>query len=87
MPRRPRHLTIKEKRDFFATIARDSTGEYSTSDKFKAIIEDTKLLELEKAETAAEEAAAKTKILARGIPEELLQFLPPPLTNDEQSEL
>ncbi len=77
MPRKQRHLTIKEKRDFFATIARDKSGEYSTADKFKAIIEDTKLLEIEKTEAEAEEIRQKAERPA--FPDHLLAHLPPPL--------
>lgn len=41
--KQPRHLSIDEKRDWLAEIFRDTGGEYSQSDKFKAMIEDTKL--------------------------------------------
>ena len=39
-------LTIAEKRAWLARIFRDTTGEYSDADKFKAMREDTRLLEL-----------------------------------------
>lgn len=85
MPRKPRHLTIPEKRDFFTSIARDKTGEFTTADKFKAIVEDTKLfqLELELEETKlkrAEEAAAAEHRPEYTIPPHLLQHLPPPIS-------
>ena len=84
MPRKPRHLTISEKRDFFTAIARDTSGEFTTADKFKAIVEDTKLfqLELELEESKlkrAEEAEAVRKQSQINFPDHLLQFLPPPI--------
>ncbi len=83
MPRKPRHLTIAEKRDFFSMIARDKTGEFSTADKFKAIIEDTKLFELEidlasaQQKREEEEEAARRQTLT-GL-NSLLAHLPPPI--------
>lgn len=45
--RKKRHLTIEEKRDWLADIFRDESGEYSQSDKFKAMAEDTRLAMLQ----------------------------------------
>ena len=39
-------LTIAEKRAWLARIFRDTTGEYTEADKFKAMREDTRLCEL-----------------------------------------
>lgn len=85
MPRKPRHLTIAEKRDFFTAIARDTTNEFTTADKFKAIVEDTKLfqLELELEESKrkrAEEAEAVRRQSQITLPSHLLQHLPPPIS-------
>ncbi|MBQ8517481.1 MAG: hypothetical protein IJ498_07890 [Akkermansia sp.] len=80
MMKHPRHLSIDEKRDWLAEIFRDTGGEYSQSDKFKAMIEDTKLAlmlaeeeEKKKAETPAE---------APGFNHRLLAHLPPPRQKD-----
>lgn len=91
MPRKPRHLTINEKRDFFCGIARDKSGEYSTADKFKAIVEDTKLFQLECDLAAAqakreEEAKALERQKATIVPEYILRHLPPPLTRETDDE-
>ena len=45
-PNQPKFLTIAEKRAWLARIFRDTTGEYTEADKFKALREDTRLLEL-----------------------------------------
>lgn len=42
----PQFLTIAEKREWLARIFRDATGEYTDADKFKAMREDTRLLEI-----------------------------------------
>lgn len=89
MPRKPRHLTIAEKRDFFTMIARDKSGEFSTADKFKAIVEDTKLFQLEHDLAAAqakreEEAAALQRQQATSWPTHLLEHLPPPLNHETE---
>ena len=70
-----RFLSIEEKRSWLADIFRDSAGEYSQADKFKAMIEDTRLAMLE-TENARPEARQTT---LPGIPLELLRHLPPPL--------
>lgn len=36
-------LTIDEKREWLARIFRDTSGEYTDADKFKAMVEDTHL--------------------------------------------
>lgn len=58
MPRKSKHLTLREKRDYLAKVLRDPSSEYSNADKFKAIIEDTKLeaLQLEREAISTEEA-------------------------------
>lgn len=77
--KQPRHLSIDEKRDWLAEIFRDTGGEYSQSDKFKAMIEDTKLAmmlaeeEKKKAENAVEETGFNHRLLAH---------LPPPRQTD-----
>lgn len=66
-------LSIEEKRAWLAAIFRDSGGEYSQADKFKAMIEDTRLAMLET------ETAKPAEPGAPGIPAALLAHLPPPL--------
>ena len=39
-------LSTEEKRRWLARVFRDEDGEYSQADKFKALVEDTKLAEL-----------------------------------------
>lgn len=39
-------LTIEEKRAWLARIFRDTSGEYTEADKFKAMVEDTRLAEI-----------------------------------------
>lgn len=69
-----KHLTIDEKRDWLASVFRDTSGEYSQADKFKAMTEDTRLamLEDEKAAAAADPAASNP-------PLNILDQLPPPM--------
>jgi hypothetical protein len=69
------YLSVEEKRSWLADIFRDSTGEYSQADKFKAMIEDTRLAML------AEEAnkPAPRQLTLPRLPPELLAHLPPPL--------
>ena len=73
-----KYLTVEEKRSWLADIFRDSSGEYSQADKFKAMIEDTRLAML------AEEANKPDprQLSLPGIPPELLAHLPPPLEKD-----
>lgn len=68
--KKKKHLTIEEKRDWLASIFRDASGEYSQSDKFKAMAEDTRLAMLQ-----AEKQEQKT---AGSLPAELFEHLPPP---------
>ena len=70
-----RHLTIDEKRDWLADIFRDSSGEYSQGDKFKAMIEDTKLaIMLEEESRKNAEDRANEPVINHSI----LAHLPPP---------
>lgn len=70
----PRHLTIEEKRDWLADIFRDANGEYSCSDKFKAMVEDTKLaLMVAEEQQAKKQTAAGSSILSR-LPPRLNHF-------------
>lgn len=61
MPRKPKHLTLREKRDFLAKVLRDTGREFTHADKFKAIIEDTKLeaLQLEREAISPEKPTAE----------------------------
>lgn len=77
---------MREKRDFMARVVRDDSGEFTMSEKFKAIVEDTKLAELDAAAAKAEEDAAAAAAAAAaklppeaGILEQLDALLPPPL--------
>lgn len=72
-----KYLSIDEKRSWLADIFRDNGGEYSQADKFKAMIEDTRLAML--AEESAKPSAPQQGVLP-GIPRELLEHLPPPLS-------
>lgn len=69
--RKPKHLTIDEKRDWLALIFRDSAGEFSQADKFKAMVEDTRLAMLQEEKAAAAAASSPPAI-------SLLDKLPPP---------
>lgn len=77
MAKRPKFLSVDEKRSWLAGIFRDTSGEYSQADKFKAMIEDTRLAML--ADEAAKPAAA---VAPPGMPAELLAHLPPPLRQE-----
>lgn len=74
-----KYLSIDEKRVWLAAIFRDSSGEYSQADKFKAMIEDTRLAMLE-TETSKATSPAPT---LPGIPPELLEHLPPPMCHTQ----
>lgn len=50
----PQFLSIEEKRAWLARIFRDTSGEYSEADKFKAMREDTRLIELNRLTTRKE---------------------------------
>lgn len=67
--RKKKHLTIDEKRDWLACVFRDTSGEYSQADKFKAMSEDTRLAMLQEEQTPAPEPAPEL---------DLLNHLPPP---------
>lgn len=71
----PRHLTIDEKRDWLAAVFRDSCGEFSPAEKFKAMIEDTKLAALQQESDSP--PGGELPLLA-----DLLQNLPPPRSED-----
>lgn len=43
-------LSTEEKRRWLARVFRDTDGEYSQADKFKALVEDTKLATLQQEE-------------------------------------
>ena len=70
-------LSVEEKRSWLAGIFRDTSGEYSQADKFKAMIEDTRPAML--AEDAGKPAQ---QAVLPGMSAELLAHLPPPLRND-----
>ncbi len=72
-----KYLSIEEKRGWLADIFRDSSGEYSQADKFKAMIEDTRLAML--AEESGKNAQQPT---LPGIPVALLEHLPPPMRSE-----
>ena len=69
-------LSIEEKRSWLAGIFRDTSGEYSQADKFKAMIEDTRLAML-----ASESEKTSAPVLP-GMSAELLAHLPPPLRSE-----
>lgn len=76
-----RHLTIDEKRDWLAAVFRDASGEFSQSDKLKAMVEDTKLAQLAEEDNrraASERAAAQSAENASALRWDLLAHLPPP---------
>ncbi len=77
-----KHLSIKEKRDWLAGIFRDDSGEFSQSEKFKAMVEDTRLALLpeQKNDTKSQSGLPFPSL-------EILAQLPPPINNqsDEQS--
>ncbi|MCH5284602.1 MAG: hypothetical protein J1E42_03290 [Akkermansiaceae bacterium] len=79
--RKKKHLTIDEKRDWLACVFRDTSGEYSQADKFKAMAEDTRLAMLQDEQQDAPQAAASA------LPElSLLSHLPPPLAPPADAE-
>lgn len=69
-------LSTEEKRRWLARVFRDTDGEYSQADKFKALVEDTKLAALQQ-----EEEEFKRQREAGAAPQgpilTLLQSLPP----------
>lgn len=70
--RKKKHLTIDEKRDWLASVFRDTSGEYSQADKFKAMTEDTRLAMLEEEKESPPPQAEQ-------LPLSILEQLPPPL--------
>lgn len=78
-------LSTEEKRRWLARVFRDTDGEYSQADKFKALVEDTKLAALQQEEEEFRRrqetgAATQDPILA------LLQAIPPAELNlDDQA--
>lgn len=76
---RKKFLSVEEKRSWLASIFRDTSGEYSQADKFKAMIEDTRLAMLE----SENEKAATPAQPFSGIPASLLEHLPPPLSAEK----
>ncbi|MCC8148912.1 hypothetical protein [Akkermansia sp.] len=69
-------LSTEEKRRWLARVFRDTDGEYSQADKFKALVEDTKLAALQQEEEEFKrqretDSTPQDPILA------LLQSLPP----------
>lgn len=70
--KKKKHLTIDEKRDWLASVFRDTSGEYSQADKFKAMTEDTRLAMLEEEKTPPPPPTEEPKL-------SLLEQLPPPL--------
>lgn len=76
-----RHLTIEEKRDWLAAVFRDESGEFSQADKLKAMVEDTKLAQLEEENRRTEadrNAAAQAAEKPSELRWDLLAHLPPP---------
>lgn len=69
-------LSTEEKRRWLARVFRDTDGEYSQADKFKALVEDTKLAALQQ-----EEEEFKRRQETGESPQDpilaLLQALPP----------
>ena len=72
--RKKKHLTIEEKRDWLAEVFRDPDGIYTQADKFKAMVEDTRLAELE----AQKDPPPRPQ--QPEIPADILAHLPPPLS-------
>ena len=68
-------LSIREKRLWLADIFRNEAGEYSQADKFKALVEDTKLAAIQQEE---EEHNEKKRRTDRDSLLHLLATLPPP---------
>lgn len=67
-------LTIREKRLWLAEIFRNMSGEYSQSDRFKALTEDTKLAVIQQeADNPQKEKAENCDPLMK-----IIDALPPP---------
>lgn len=70
--RKNKHLSIEEKRDWLADIFRDTSGEYSQTDKFKAMTEDTRLAMLQEEKETPQKPPNQPEL-------DLLSYLPPPI--------
>ena len=70
--KRKKYLTIEEKRIWLADIFRDDEGIFSQADKFKAMVEDTRLAELQESKEAQQRQSAP------GMPN-IMENLPPPM--------
>lgn len=68
-------LSIREKRLWLAEIFRNETGEYTQADKFKALVEDTKLAAIQQEE---EELSPEKRKTDKDSLLQLLSTLPPP---------
>ncbi len=56
-----KHLSISEKRDWLASLFRDETGEISQAEKFKAMVEDTRLAMLTQEKHSSKSAAKSSE--------------------------
>ncbi len=56
----PQFLTIEEKRAWLARIFRDTSGEYTEADKFKALQEDTNLALIQQNKQTASYSSKQT---------------------------
>lgn len=74
------YLSIEEKRAWLADIFRDLAGEYSQADKFKAMVEDTKLAQIldEQSELLIKREQEEKSSTSGLDLMSLLQSLPPP---------
>lgn len=77
MPRKSPYLTIKEKRKFMADIVRDNSGTYTMNEKIKAVIEDTKLEELDLERNPPEPPPPPPEDKSGGVRWDILAHLPP----------
>jgi len=76
-------LSTEEKRLWLARVFRDEGGEYSQADKFKALVEDTKLASLQQEEEEFKRQQKKEDTFQDPILA-LLQSLPPAELNLNQ---
>ncbi len=76
------HLSISEKRDWLASLFRDNTGEISQAEKFKAMVEDTRLAMLTEEKNSSDKSPPK-------VPAEdtfsLFDYLPAPLASKKKA--
>lgn len=80
MPRKSPFLTIREKRKLMADIVRDTEGNYTMSEKFKAVVEDTKLEEIDLERNPPEPPQPPPPPEDGGVDWGLLSFLPPAMS-------